>query len=187
MRAVILIISLSIFVFTSCKSSLLEMTQAELDAFNNIVNNQKFQIESDWLYPQGSAALQRVLNSGILQGGSTSNAISLLGNYNFLKISGDSISSYLPFYGERHMQVGYGGGDSAIEFEGTVKNYRVERNKDHSYNISFDAKSKNEEGFSVYIRLSPYLKSDMTINGNARSSIRFTGIVKPISELTNDN
>lgn len=165
----------------SCKSQKPIMSQADMDAFNTLVKSQHYEIESDWLYPHASMALQQVLNSGVLPAGNNANSISLGGNSNFLKISGDSISSYLPYYGERQMSVDYGGRDSTIEFDGTVNNYQIEQNKDMSYTITFDAKS-NFEGFKVFIKLSPNLKSDMTISGNTRSSIRYTGTVKPIVE-----
>ncbi|MBP0902360.1 DUF4251 domain-containing protein [Mariniflexile gromovii] len=174
-------ISLCFLIIVSCKSQKVVVSPAELDAFNDLVKSQHFQIESDWLYPQGSIALQQVLNSGILPGGNNANSINLIGNPNFLNISGDSISSYLPYYGERQMNIDYGGRDSAIEFDGTMKNYEVEHNQDNSYTITFDAKSRSEN-FKVFIKLSPNLKTDMTVNGNSRSSIRYTGKVHPLNE-----
>ena len=128
-----LFVCLSMLVLTACNSTKTVISQENLDAFNNLVASQNFEIESDWLYPQASMALQQVLNSGILSGGNNANSVSLIGNSNFLKISGDSISSYLPFYGERQMNVSYGGSDSTIEFEGTVKNYKAEKTSSFSF------------------------------------------------------
>ncbi|WP_372756641.1 DUF4251 domain-containing protein [Mariniflexile sp.] len=181
MKSFYFFISVNVLTLMSCVSHKSIVSQEDIDALDSLVKNQRFQIHSDWLYPQASIALQQVLNSGILQGGNNANSISLIGNPNFIRISGDSISSYLPYYGERRMQVDYGGRDSTIEFEGLVKNYKVEKNKDHSYTISFEAKSKME-GFKVFIELTPTLKSDVTISGNSRSSINYIGNVKPLDE-----
>lgn len=179
MKPILLYVFMSLIAFTACHSSKSIISVDQLDAFDDLVKKKRFQIESDRLYPQGSMALQQVLNSGLLQGGSNANNISLIGNHNFLRISGDSISSYLPFYGERHMTTGYGGSDSAIELVGLMKHYKVEQNKDKSYDITFEANTKNE-GFRVFIKVRPNFKSDMTLSGNTRSSIQFSGEIKPL-------
>ncbi len=166
---------IGILMLFSCGASKSVATQAEIDALNAIVKNQKFHIESDWAYPQVTNAVQQVLSSGLMQPGNTPNAISLIGNYNFLTISGDSISSFLPYYGERQMQVAYGGGDSAIQFDGVFKDYKVtQNNKDNSYTISLEATSKTEN-FQVFIRLYPNLKARMTLRGMSRFSISYSG------------
>lgn len=181
MKSIYLLIGLFIIATTSCKSSKSITSQAEIDALHTMVINKQFHIESDWVYPQVTNAMQQVLSSGLLQPGSAAGGINLIGNYNFLRISGDSITSYLPYFGERQMQVAYGGGDSAIEFKGLVENYKAVQNSDHSYTINFEAKS-NSENFSVYMRLSPNLNSDMTVNGTSRNVIRYSGAVAPIKE-----
>ncbi|AXP82554.1 hypothetical protein CJ739_3492 [Mariniflexile rhizosphaerae] len=182
MKPIYLLIGLLIIATTSCKSSKSVASQAEIDALHTMVTNKQFRIVSDWAYPQVTNAMQQVLSSGLLQPGSAGGGINLIGNTNFLRVSGDSITSYLPYYGERQMQVAYGGGDSAIEFKGLVENYKAVQNEDHSYTISFEAKS-NSESFNVYIQLSPNLNSYMTVNGTSRHTIRYSGEVKPIKPL----
>tara|TARA_R110002050_G_scaffold233063_2_gene368768 strand:+ start:36125 stop:36673 length:549 start_codon:yes stop_codon:yes gene_type:complete len=166
------------FIFISCGASKTSTTEAEIDALNTLIKNRQFTIESNWVYPQVTNAMQQVLNSGILQPGSASGSISLVGNTNFLTISGDSITSYLPYFGERQMQVDYGGQDSGIQFNGLVEDYKTVKNKDQSYDIKFNAKSNNES-FNVYIKLYTSLKSDMVLNGTSRFSIRYSGVVQP--------
>ena len=180
MKPIYLIIGLFIMVTTSCKSSKSTISQAELDAFNTMVTNKHFRIESNWAHPQITTAMQQVLSSGLLQPGSSAGSINLIGNYNFLRISGDSITSYLPYFGERQMNVAYGGGDSAIEFKGLVNNYEAVKNKDNSFNISLKAKS-NTENFNVFIKLFPNLNSDMTLHGTSRFPIQYTGAVAPFN------
>lgn len=175
-------VGIGLFMMSSCALQKSVISQEDLETFNTLIESKQFEVRSDMLYPQGSMALQNVLNSGVLPGGSNGSSISLSGSTNYLKITGDTISSYLPYFGERHMQVDYGGGDSAIEFEGLMSHYQIKQNKDHSYTITFDAKS-NYEGFKVYMKLSPYFKSDMSINGNTRSSIRYSGYVKALDTL----
>lgn len=121
-------------------------------------------------------------NAGLLGVGNSANSINLQGNSNFLTVKGDSVSSYLPFYGERHMNVGYGGRDSAIEFDGEMKNYRAEWDEaKQRYNITFNAKSNNEN-FGVQLILFPNNSSAITLTGSSRSTIRYTGKVSAVKE-----
>ncbi|GAA3607983.1 DUF4251 domain-containing protein [Flavivirga amylovorans] len=169
------------FMFFSCKASKSTATQAEIDFLNTVVKKQMFTIKSDWAYPQVTNALQQVLNSGLMQPGSSASAISLIGNYNFLTISKDSVSSFLPYFGERQMQVAYNGGDSAIQFDGILEDYKAILNKDNSYAISFQARSKSE-GFQVFIKISPSLETNMTVNGMSRFPINYSGNLELIDE-----
>jgi len=161
-----------------------KVTQAQIDTLDQMVQNRHFRIESDWAYPLTTGALQRVLNSGLLPAGSTASAINLIGNSNFLTVSGDSITSYLPYFGERQMQVEYGGKDSPIQFNGLMENYKAEKIKNNSYEITFKAKSKSES-FDVYITLSPSLRSQIVLNGNSRFPIRYSGNVKAVKKTAN--
>lgn len=185
MKSKFIIVGSLILLLISCGSSKNAPTEAELAKLEQLVNNKQMIIESDWAYPQATMAMQQVANSGLLLPGNNAANISLVGNYNFLKIKGDSITSYLPYYGERQMQVNYGGTDSAIEFKGLIEGYKVEKNKKQGYNISFNAKS-NSENFQVFITVSPNLKSNMALNGTGRFPIRYTGNAKAITESGKD-
>ena len=180
MKPIYTIFAFMLFVF-SCSSSKNMETPEQITVLETLVNSKQFKIESLWAYPQTTMALQRVLDSGLLPPGSTSGSISLVGNYNFLKVSGDSITSSLPYYGERRMQVGYGGTDSTIEFKGLVENYSTKKIKNNAIAVMFKAKSNNEM-FDVYIELSPNLKSDMVVNGMGRNGIRYSGNLLPIED-----
>ena len=112
----------------SCGSTKNTPSEEQFNTLALLVKTQSFSIESDWAYPQATYALQQVLNSGLLQPGNSSNAINLIGNSNFLTIKGDSITSYLPYFGERQMNLQYGGGDSAIQFSGLLEDYKITKN-----------------------------------------------------------
>lgn len=160
----------------SCSSSKSFVTESQIKALDSIMEKPEFSIKSEWVYPQVTVAMQQIANSGILGVGNNANAINLIGNYNYLTISGDSISSYLPYYGERQMQVDYSGRDSAIEFEGLIENYEALKNKNKSYTITFKATSKSEK-FNTTITIYPNLKADILIYGSSRNSIRYSGEV----------
>lgn len=171
-----IMLSLLLVLVQTCKSSESQITQAQKDNLKAVVNNKAFRIESNWAYPQVTGAVQQVMNSGLMQPGSSANAISLIGNANFLEVKKDSISSYLPYFGERQMQVGYGASDSAIQFMGLTEDYKVVPNKHEGYDISFKATSKSEK-FQVNITLFPNLNANIAISGGSRFGIRYAGKV----------
>ena len=171
-------VSVCLLVFVvSCKSAKSKPTLAETALFTKAIEQQQLRIESDWAYPHVSNALQQVLDSRILQPDGSAGAISLVGNPNFLEISGDSITSYLPFFGERQMQVAYGGRDNTIEFKGIMEDFKSSTGKNSSYILSFKAKS-NTESFSVNLTLYPNATARMRVNGNSRFPISYSGFLK---------
>ncbi|MGC6430857.1 MAG: DUF4251 domain-containing protein [Jejuia sp.] len=162
-----------------CKSSKSRITAEEMEAFNKLIETKVFEIESTTAYPQLTFATSQLFDAQLLPPGSNAGAISLIGNSNFLKIKQDSVISYLPYFGERQMHVGYGGQDSAIEFNGTMKDYSVKENRNKSKTISFNAKS-NAEPFLVTITLFPNLTSRITLNSASRFFISYQGTVSSI-------
>ncbi|MCH4554092.1 MULTISPECIES: DUF4251 domain-containing protein [Aestuariibaculum] len=181
MKALTFVLSLFTLTLISCGSTQTAATPAEIEALKKLVDSKTFYIESDWAYPQITAAMSQVLNSPLMQPGSGGGGVNLIGNSNFLKLEGDSITSYLPYFGERRMGAAYGGTDNSIEFKGLVEDYRVKANKHSGYTINFDAKSNNEN-FTVSVDLFPNMKSSMTLTGNTRTPIQYTGKVSAKKE-----
>lgn len=171
---------IGMFVLTaiiSCSTTKNKFTQADILKLDSLVTQKQFTIESDMASTQITSAMQQVYNVRLMPAGSGVGNVNLIGNYNFLTISGDSISSHLPYFGEVRSSANYGSNNGAITFKGTTKNYTVIKNKDASYNILFDAKS-NTESFEVNIKLFPNLHSSIFLNGFTRSSIRYDGTVR---------
>ena len=170
------VLCLLVVFISSCKSSKVKYTDAEISAIEALIESKSYTIVSDWANPQVTFAMQQVLNSGILQPGNTANAISLIGSPNHLTVSNDSISAYLPYFGERQMGAGYGD-DGAIELKGLLEDYEVSKEKNNSYLIKFNANSKTER-FNIFIQLFPNLKSDLRIQGSSRFPISYSGQVE---------
>ncbi|MDO6759480.1 DUF4251 domain-containing protein [Tamlana sp. 2_MG-2023] len=171
--------SVLFLIIMACGSSKTPLSQAEMDTLETLINKKNFTIESDWAHPTASMAMQQA--SRMLGPGNNPSSINLISNSNFLTVSGDSITSSLPYFGERQAGGSYGGGDSTIEFKGLMKNYKVEQKNNSSIDISFEAKS-HSENFRVRINVFPNLKTDMMLSGNTRTVIRYTGELSPVSE-----
>ncbi|KAB1071336.1 DUF4251 domain-containing protein [Tamlana haliotis] len=181
MKTIYLKLAVSVFALSliACVSSKTPASPAEISHLESLLNKKKFTIESDWAHPIASMAMQEA--SMLLGPGNNPSAINLIGNSNFLTVSGDSISSYLPYFGERQGGGSYGGDDTTIEFKGLMRNYKIKQKKDSSYDISFEAKS-HSENFNVNINVFPNLKTTMILSGSTRTVIRYTGKMAALSK-----
>lgn len=176
-----IILMCSLYVI-SCKSSTAAASLEQIQILDQLVAERSFTIESDWALPQINRSMSALQNSGVISPGSNPNRFSLSGISNNLTLKGEHVSSILPYFGEVQMPSGYNGSDNnSITFNGNVEDYKVVKNEDDSYKISFDAKSNNEP-YTVTIVVYPSLESEMILRGSKRFPIRYTGHVKPISE-----
>ncbi|WP_228851523.1 DUF4251 domain-containing protein [Aegicerativicinus sediminis] len=149
--------------------------KAQKPTVEELLESKEFKIECDWAMPTVTNAMNRVGNSGLLPVGTNIGRINLIGNANYLKFMGDSISADLPYYGERQAGGGYNSSDGGIKFNGLAKDMKIEKNeKKGHYNIKFSI-NNNTESFNVNIRLFPNLNSTISIYSNQRNTIRYDG------------
>ena len=95
-----------------------EVNWSEIDA---LVGGKKFRIESTWARAQGSTGVNAIAGSGLQQAGGSGNRFNLIGNFNYLEMHQDSVSAYLPYFGEKQFGNGHYSGTNAIEFKGIPK------------------------------------------------------------------
>ncbi|MDY7394111.1 DUF4251 domain-containing protein [Aureibaculum sp. 2210JD6-5] len=177
MKSIYIYLFIAVLVSSCATTKVVDTTHIK-----EIVENQDYNIESDIAQPSATIGMSQLQNSGLLGVGNSASNINLIGNSNFLKIMGDSISSYLPYYGERHSNVGYGNDDGGIEFKGKVKDYNVVwDDKKQNYHITFKARGNNEL-FDVRIVLYPNLKSYVTLSSPSRTNITYVGKVDKIKD-----
>jgi len=176
---------LSVFlIFWGCATTKSDTSINSKRMLDDMVTHKSFKIESEWAYPQVTNALSSILNAGLLPLGSSVNSISLIGNSNFVKIKGDSITGYLPYFGERQMGGGYASVNTGIQFDDIPKNYEVKKGKKNSYLISFSIPDKTNltESYTVNIELFPNLTSAISVNSTHRFFIRYQGNVSKIDD-----
>ena len=132
---------------------------ADLKSF---INENKIHFEADWA----------TANSG--------RRISLIGNSNFLKIDDKKGDIYLPFFGTAHSSsVGFGG-NSGIEFKGTIEKYSVKFNdKKQLVTIKFRVKEKSEY-FDFTLTMYGNKNADLSVSSNSRSNMSYSGNYKGI-------
>lgn len=173
-----------IVIFWGCRSSEKAATQGlENQVLENLVSKKSFLIESDWAQPSTNNAMNSVANSGLFLPGSSGSNINLTGNPNYLKVYGDTVSAYLPYFGVQQISAGYGTG-SAIEFKGIPENWTTRRNtKKNSHDITFTIRQETEV-FQVSLTLYPNLTSHVHINSAQRNFIKYLG---KVSELPKED
>ena len=171
-----------IFLAFGCASTNTGKATDEGKALNDLITKNSFEIVAEWAQPRVTSEMASIANAGLLAPGNSINNINLIGNSNYLKVFKDSVSGYLPYFGERQMGGSYGGGTTAIQFEGAPKEYRVKKGKKHSYTIQFNIADKNNptENYTISIQLFKNLAASIDVTSSHRFSIRYRGKVSVI-------
>ncbi len=170
-------------VFMGCRgTSSLNQDPSRITFLKNMVEETHFEIKSTRAFPQMTQGFASIANAGLLIPGSTANSIDLIGNPNYVKILGDSVSVYLPYFGERQMGGGYSNNDVGIKYDGKPETYSASYDeKQNRYLIKMEFRQRTET-FQCYITLFPSLRTDININSTHRFSIRYAGTVAPVDD-----
>ncbi len=175
-----------IILMISCSSSRKSVVpNASSSVLDDIVAQKEFLVSSDWASPMASSSLQMIANSGLLPPGNSANMINLTGNSNYVKMVGDSVFGYLPYYGERRMAGAYGGTDTGIIFEGIPEALSIKKDTiKQRHQIYFEISDKNNatESYQVNLTLYPNHNSSMNVTSSHRAPISYDGKVKRVQE-----
>jgi len=153
------------------------------EVLDNLVAQKSFLIESEWAQPMNTNAMNSIASSGLMLPGNSGSNISLIGNPNYLKVEGDTISAYLPFFGERQLTGGFSD-RNAIEFKGIPDKLKISKNsKKNTYTLLFSIKERTEV-YQVTITLFNNQTSHIHINSSQRNFIRYIG---KVSELPKED
>ncbi len=152
--------SLSCTLLLSCSTS--ESARAEKSAreaaLNEIISeglaSRHYSIDIDRAYPDGRASV-----------------INLTSLYS-VTVSGDTLISYLPFFG-RAYNVPYGGG-KGLNFTGKIRKYSESKNRKGEQNILMDVTS-DEDTYLYYITIYKGGYATVDVQPHQRSHIYFSG------------
>ena len=170
--------------FISCSSSK-RPTDSDINRLRTLVEAKSFEFTADWASPMVTTSVSSVLNSGLLPPGSNASRINLVGNANYLKVFGDSVSANLPYFGERRFGGGYGS-STGIEFDGIPKDYTQIYNSDkNNYTISFSIKNKTEQ-YIITMDVYPNNSASVSVNTNNRFFIRYDGKIEEIKSIAKE-
>ncbi|MFC7357184.1 DUF4251 domain-containing protein [Jejudonia soesokkakensis] len=143
----LLILVLSLVSCTSISTTTTETTLESFEDLQQFVQTKNFEFEADWALPLGG------------------NRINLISNPNYLRLRGDSISTYLPYFGVRRS--GFSNtSNTGIQIEGVYTDLKIkDEPSKNKIELNFDVKDESEF-YSVH----------MIIYGNGRTSVSFNSI-----------
>lgn len=133
----------------------------EREELKNILNDRNFIYSPTMVLPMNGASVQL--------------------NYSYsTKIKGDTISSYLPFYGVAY-SVKYGSRNSPFDFVKPIENYTIEKDK-NGYMVKFDVQNEMDHlKFTFHISENGY--ANLNVISTNRQSISYYGTIeKPEKE-----
>lgn len=166
----------------SCKSSesMAERTQA-LNNLETKINNKNFKIDINTVIPFNTNATTQVLNNLMRYTGNTGNRITVNGYY--ITFKNDSISGYLPYYGEQQLSSNRYNSDLGIEFSGKPKEYSLDKHKrKDAYIMKFTINDEKDtvETYRVFITFFPSNTADVNIVTSHRNGISYRGQLEAI-------
>lgn len=101
-------------------------------------------------------------------------------NYSYdVQVTGDTVSSYLPFFGVAY-HLEYGGRDSGFDFTLPVKNYEYEK-EEEGYLIQFDVK-KDMDNISFTFHISRLGYATLNVISTNRQAISYYGRIEATGE-----
>lgn len=181
-RALCVLLCIGILSVGCGSTSSLEADSNKIQLLNKTVEEAQYEITSNWAFPLMTQGLNSVANAGLFMPGSNASRIDLIGNTNYLRVIGDSVSVSLPYFGERRMGGGYVNNDNGITYDGIPDRYEVQWDeKKNRYHIEIQVKQKTET-LQFNITLFPSLKADINVNSTHRTSIGYSGDIRAISE-----
>lgn len=149
-------------------------------ALDSLLSTDNFEIRSNWAMPLATMSMNSLANAGLLPPGSSAGQINLIGNSNHVKVIGDSLSVYLPYFGERQMRGGYNSDGAGIDFEGIPERMKITKNDEKQrYDILLNLKD-DSENFTLNITLFPNFNSSINVTSSQRFPIRYSGSVQAI-------
>ncbi|MCL6273336.1 DUF4251 domain-containing protein [Muricauda sp. 2012CJ35-5] len=170
-------LAVCVLLFMACGSTnkVAVVDEVEKQALDNLVASGNIEMKIQWAMPSLTNSMASIANSGLLAPGNSANRIDLTGSNAYLKVEGDNVSAYLPYYGERQMVTGYGNTDNAIQFDGVPKKFEIKEDaKSQGYQINFDI-NNDKETYSIFAKVFPGMKSSININGTHRQAISYGG------------
>ncbi len=161
LRNCILLVLISASAFAQSKQEKKELKAQEeakqFEAIKELLDSGAYEFYADW--------------ANSFQG----KRINLVTNPNHLKMSEEGASIYLPYYGVAHNSSPAYSNMGAMEFEGTVEDYKIKVNeKKKQTTVTFRCKAKREV-IDFTLTVFPNGNSRLNANSNVRTGMNYDG------------
>lgn len=166
----------------SCGSTKTAPTPEELSSLKTLLEGRDFEFKALWALPQASREMAALANAGLLRNGDTPNRINLVGNPNYLRISGDSVDVNLPYYGIQRMNVSLDPRKNGFNFHEPYQGFEVTyKSEKQLYEVRLEVTDKTSSYWmilTVYPGRTAYLK----VNSSNRDFINYEGRVDSLQK-----
>ncbi len=137
-----------------------ERQEKRMEEVQKMLDEKKFKFDATHAMPMGGGSIHL--------------------NYSYdVELTGDTVSSYLPFYGVAY-RLDYGGRDSGFDFTLPVKNYEYEKEED-GYLIQFEVK-KDMDNISFTFHISELGYATLNVISTNRQAISYYGRLETINK-----
>lgn len=165
--------NISMVFLTLLSLSSYSYAQTDKATTNKIVNEKNFVFVASTAIPMNSGDINNVLNK--MSGNASSGSISLTGGNYELKITADTVTAYLPYYG-RTYTAPIGNDDSGIKFTSTKFIYESTKTK-KGWQVTIAIKdTKDNERLNLNIGANGY--ATLNVSTNTKQSISFNGYME---------
>ncbi|WP_228236058.1 DUF4251 domain-containing protein [Allomuricauda sp. M10] len=175
------VFAVALFILAGC-SATYQATPEEVAALDQMVRDQRFEIQATWAQPMASQSLNSIANAGLLPQGSTASRIDISGSRGYFRMVGDSVKADLPYFGERRMGGTYNPQQTGVKFEGIPKEYSLEpATKGTGYIIKFNV-NQGTEAYQVVAQLYANRTARIAMSSSHRTNIWYQGTLAPYGE-----
>lgn len=186
MKAQLCLVLFVVFTFLSCSSAKPKLSaeeqQKNVQLINSALTTKSFQFNAEFAYPLQSNDVIMATNALMRGSQNIGGQINLSGNYDFLKVDGETAEGDLSYFGEMR-NVGYNDiADNSIIFSGDYTDFNIdEKSKSDKFIIQFDTNNQVET-FRIRMVVFDNLKSNIIVYGSNRTAIRYTGTFEPLTD-----
>lgn len=129
----------------------------DFDELTAHVQAKEFEIDHLWAMPLGSSM------------------IDLTNNPNYLRVRGENVDVFLPYFGVRQAGGSYGSGEAGIRYDGPAKNLTIVEDKEkRRIEIRFEGR-QDTENLSFYIIIFQDGKANTSVTSSQRQAISYRG------------
>jgi len=181
MRVIIILVS-SVLILSCASADKVIAPTPESMAVEEWVNQKNFEVDVEWAYPLTTPALNSFANSGFFPPGSSVGSVNLINNPSFIRMKGDEVELYLPYYGERQLAGEYNANKGGIEFKGVPTRFKIVKNEKKQRHVMTFYIDNNKESSKVVLTFFPNQVVSINVNSSHRTPISYRGTIEALKE-----
>lgn len=166
-----------------CGSTQMTVDPAKEQELKDMIMNKEFKLLMNTASPLNTLDISQL--SFMLPNGSTPSRIFLNGGEDYFKMSGDTISADMAYFGTQQLGGEYNSNKAGIIFNGAYNEYHMKYDEEKKiYTLSYKINNKRES-FNINVKIWLNWKCEVYINTSHRSAINYNGFVSKYIKKTN--